>query len=201
MPRSRRHYIFHPLTPPRWPDLEQLFGPRGACGGCWCMWWRRSAREFARDKGPRNQRALRDLVQSGTEPGILAYDGDAPVGWCALAPRQDYPRLLGSRILAPVDDRPVWSITCLFVARTHRRQGLSVALLKAALEYARKRGAMTVEGYPFEPRTADAPPAFVWTGVTSAYRAAGFREVARRSRSRPIMRKNLRPARDRSRQR
>ncbi|MFN2419949.1 MAG: GNAT family N-acetyltransferase [Gemmatimonadota bacterium] len=190
---ARPAYEFHPLTPDRWPDLERVFGANGACGGCWCMWWRASPSEFRRDKGAGNRRALRRLVVAGAEPGILAYDADGtPVGWCAIAPRTEYPRLERSRILAPVDDRAVWSVTCFFIARGHRRRGLSRVLLEAAVRFAADRGAAIVEGYPVEPAVRQADP-FVWTGLASAFRRAGFREVARRSPTRPIMRRRVRP--------
>jgi GNAT superfamily N-acetyltransferase len=191
---ARSAYEFHPLTPDRWPDLERVFGAKGACGGCWCMWWRASPSEFRRGKGAGNRRAFRRLVTGGLEPGILAYDArGTPVGWCAIAPRKEYPRLDRSRILAPVDDRQVWSVTCFFIAREHRRRGLSRALLEAAVRFAAERGARIVEGYPVEPR-ARQPDPFVWTGLASAFRRAGFREVARRSPTRPIMRRRVRPS-------
>ncbi|MEW5874916.1 MAG: GNAT family N-acetyltransferase [Candidatus Zixiibacteriota bacterium] len=176
------------MTLDRWEDFETLFGPRGACGGCWCMYPRLTASEFGRSKGEGNRKAMRGVVKSGGIPGIIAYEGDVPVGWCAFGPREEYVRLSTSRILKPIDDHPVWSIVCLFVARSHRRQGISTALLRAAADHARKRKAKILEGYPHEVRTAKAPDAFIWTGVASAYREAGFTEVARRSQGRPIMR-------------
>lgn len=184
----------HPLTPERWPDLERLFGHNGACGGCWCMWWRQSHSEFERKKGGANKRAFKRIVGSGVVPGLLAYLDGEPVGWCAIAPRDDYPRLDRSRILRPVDDRPVWSVTCLFIARAFRRRTISHRLLKAAVEHARRQGARIVEGYPVEPRRGKTADAFVFTGIASAFRAAGFKEVSRRSPTRPIMRRHLRPA-------
>jgi GNAT superfamily N-acetyltransferase len=185
-------FTFHPLTPDRWDDLTRLFGPRGASAGCWCMWWRLPHAEWKRKKGASNRRAFRRVVEAGPPPGVLAYAGDEPVGWCALAPRADYPRLGGSRVLAPVDATPVWSVTCFFVARPWRGRGLTRALLDAAAAYARGRGARVLEGYPVEvrARTADA---FVYTGLASAFAKAGFREVARRSPTRPLVRRALRP--------
>jgi len=155
------------------------------------MYPRLRAAEFGRGKGEGNRRAMRGIVKSGDVPGILAYEGDVPVGWCAFGPREEYVRLSTSRILKPVDDNPVWSIVCLFVARSHRRQGISTVLLQAAAEQARKRKAKILEGYPHEVRSGRAPDAFIWTGVASAYREAGFTEVARRSQGRPIMRLTL----------
>jgi GNAT superfamily N-acetyltransferase len=184
---------FHPLTPDRWSDLEALFGSRGACGGCWCMAWRLAPADFSLRKGDGNRRALRALVTKGEPTGILAYDGATPVGWCAIAPREATPRLERSKVLARLDDTPVWSVTCFFVARTHRKQGVTVALLRAAAVHAGRAGARIVEGYPVEPRRGELPAAFAWTGLASAFRAAGFTEAARRSATRPIFRLALSP--------
>jgi len=181
---------FHPATPARWPDVEELFGERGACGGCWCMTWRLPRAKFLANQGSANKRSFRKIVRSGAEPGVLAYADGRPVGWCAVAPRSEFSFLDRSRVLAPVDDQPVWSVTCFFVAKEWRRRGLSVKLLKAAVEFARKRGAKIVEGYPQEPRMK-LPGAFVWTGLASAFRKAGFTVAARRSKLRPIMQLEL----------
>ena len=121
-----------PLTAERWPDFEKLFGPRGACGGCWCMFWRLRRKEFEAGTGGGNRAAVKALVEGGTVPGILAYDGDEPIGWCSVSPRESFPALANSRIFQPVDEKPVWSVTCLFVHRKFRRQGVSVGLLRAA---------------------------------------------------------------------
>ena len=116
---------FHPLTPTRWHDFELLFGPRGACGGCWCMYWRRTRPVFEKGKGAGNRRAMKAIVEQGREPGILAYAGQTAVGWCSVAPREEFIRLGLSRILKPVDDVPVWSISCLFINRDYRNRGIS----------------------------------------------------------------------------
>jgi GNAT superfamily N-acetyltransferase len=157
------------------------------------MFWRLGPSEWKAGKGAGNKRAFRKLVAAGGIPGVLAYADGRPVGWCAVAPRGDYSALARARVLKPVDDTPVWSISCLFVARPHRRRGLSSELLKAAAAHARSRGALVVEGYPVEPAQRLADP-YVWTGLASAFRRAGFREVARRSPTRPIMRRRLRSA-------
>lgn len=179
---------FAPASAGRWDDVAELFGPRGACAGCWCMWPRLEAADFARGKGDGNRRALRLLVARGEEPGILATIGGRVVGWCAVAPRAQYRRLERSRVLKPVDDEPVWSVPCFFVAREFRRQGLSVELLRAAVEFAAARGARVVEGYPVDAGGKKAADVFVWTGLVSTFERAGFVEVARRSPTRPIMR-------------
>jgi GNAT superfamily N-acetyltransferase len=177
-----------PVTPARWRDLESLFGARGACGGCWCMTWRLPRKQFNAQKGDGNRLELKRLVESGPPPGLIAYVGGAPAGWCSIAPRACFPALARSRVWRAPDDRPVWSITCLFVLKPYRRQGLSVRLLRAAAAFAATQGAELVEGYPLD--TDDAlPPPFVWTGLASAFRKAGFEEVLRRSRHKPIMRR------------
>jgi GNAT superfamily N-acetyltransferase len=179
---------FHPLTPERWSGFEKLFGPRGACGGCWCMYWRLSRTQYDEQHGELNRRNIKALVDSGNIPGILAYSGDEPVGWCSIAPHEEFPTLGRSRILKPVDDQPVWSVVCFFVTRGQRRKGLTVQLLKAAVEYAASKGARIIEGYPVEPKDGKAPDVFVYTGLLSAFKHAGFTEVLRRSATRPIMR-------------
>src|SRR5437762_12572914 len=89
--------VFHPLTPKRWPDLVSLFGERGACGGCWCMFWRLPRSQFQRQKGAANKRALKKLTEKGVVSGLIAYLGDLPIGWRALRPRQGSPTLARSR--------------------------------------------------------------------------------------------------------
>jgi len=184
---------FAPLTPSRWPDFVELFGPHGATGGCWCMWWRQTAKEFNARKGAPNKRAMKALVDSGRIPGILAYRDGRAVGWCSLAPREEFPRLERSRILERIDETRVWSVVCFFIARSERRRGVATGLLRAAVAHARKKGAKVVEGYPVEPRTGEFPDAFAFHGTASTFLAAGFREAARRSETRPIMRVRVRP--------
>jgi GNAT superfamily N-acetyltransferase len=186
--KRRKPLEFHPLTLQNWVDLERLFGSRGACGGCWWMWWRVPRSGWEKQKGDKNRRAFRKLVASGVPTGILAYCASEPVGWCAIAPRKDYLKLEASRILKPVDDQPVWSVTCFFVAKAYRRSGLTEQLLRAAVEYARERGGKIIEGYPQDPGSGEMPDVFAYTGFVSAFRNAGFEEVARRSQRRPIMR-------------
>jgi GNAT superfamily N-acetyltransferase len=179
---------FHPVTPERWGDLEKLFGASGAYGGCWCMWWRSTRSEFGRRGGQGNKEALKAIVYAGEIPGLLVYADGQPVGWCSVAPREAFPSLERSRTLKRVDDKPAWSIVCFFVARPFRRQGLMVELLKAAIEYAKERGAKIVEGYPIEAKESNLPSVSSFTGIMSAFSEVGFVEVLRRSERRPIMR-------------
>jgi GNAT superfamily N-acetyltransferase len=179
---------FHPVTPERWHDLEELFGPRGAIGGCWCMWWRIKRVEFEKHQGDGNHQAMHDIIHSGRVPGIVAYLEGEPVAWCSVAPREDFPVLDRSPILKRVDEQPVWSIVCFFIAKGFRHQGFSTRMLKAAVDFARQNGARIVEGYPIEPKKDRAPDIYIFTGMISTFKKAGFREVARRSETRPIMR-------------
>ena len=180
-----------PVTPGRWPDLATLFGAKGACAGCWCMWMRLPKAQFDRQRGEGNRRALRALV-GRRPPGLIAYVGDDPAGWVAVAPRDEYARLGNSRVLAPVEGDGVWAAPCFFIKPSHRGAGLSQALLEAAAAHAARHGARAIEGYPNVNRAERQPAAFVWTGFESTFRRAGFEEIARRSPTRPILRKALR---------
>jgi GNAT superfamily N-acetyltransferase len=187
-PKSLSNLEFYPVIPKRWKDLEKLFGERGACGGCWCMWWRLSRSQFNSQKGEGNRKALKKIVGSGEIPGILAYADGEPVGWCCVAPRETFPVLERSRILERVDEKPVWSVVCFFVAKPFRQKGVTVELLKATVEYAKKHRAKIVEGYPVEPKKSKMPDVFAYHGLASTFRKAGFKEVLSRSETRPIMR-------------
>ena len=139
--------------------------------------------------------ALKAIVESKIVPGLLAFAGEEAVGWIAVEPRGQYPRLALSRFLKPVDDQPVWSITCFFTRRDFRNKGVTLALLKAAVEHVGKHGGKILEGYPVEPKKDNAsaglvrmPAASAYTGLASVFRKAGFKEIARRSPTRPIFR-------------
>jgi len=182
------NFDYHAVTFKRWVDLEKLFGARGACGGCWCMFWRLPNQEFGRMKGEGNRQAMHALIATGSTPGILAYDHELPVGWVSVGPRQDFSTLGRSRILKPVDDQPVWSVVCFFIAKAFRRQGMSARMLQAAVTHAAQNGARIVEGYPYDQGNSSSPDPFVYTGLLSTFQKAGFVEVLRRSPKRPIMR-------------
>ncbi len=181
-----------PVTPDRWGDLERFFGPSGAYSGCWCTWFRLSAKAWE-EAGNDGRRALmEEVVASGTVPGLLAYDDGTPVGWVAIAPRDEYPRLNRSPHTKPVDDVPVWSVTCFWIARTHRRRGVATALLDAAVELARTNRAVAVEGYPYDPATRSVSAADAFMGPMQLFARAGFDELARRAASsRVVLRRGI----------
>lgn len=152
------------------------------------MWWRLKRSEFVKGKGDSNKNAFRGIVKSGGSPGVLAYAAGRPIAWCALAPRSQYPVFERSRVLAPVDTEPVWSVTCFFVAKDWRGKGVTVELLKAAVNFAVQHGAKIIEGYPVDPKKSPMPSTFAYTGLPGIFKKAGFVEVLRRSETRPIMR-------------
>lgn len=152
------------------------------------MFWRLTRSQFVKQQGEKNKRGMKKIIDSGEVPGILAYSNSQPVGWCSVAPRERFGLLERSRILKKVDDKPVWSVVCFFVAKPFRKKGTTVELLKAAVEYAKKHKAKIVEGYPVEPKNGKMPDVFAYTGLASAFRKAGFKEILRRSETRPIMR-------------
>jgi len=182
--------IIHPLTPERWDDLVTLFGPeRGAHGGCWCMWWRMTTAAFETASRTERRDSFRAIVARGVPTGVLAYEGETPVGWCAVGPRETLPKLMRSPVAKPLeaDIDKVWMINCFFVDRDHREAGLMRLLIEAAVGYARDEGACILEASPIEPaRPLIWGEAFV--GIASVFRQAGFDEVARRSPTRPLMR-------------
>jgi GNAT superfamily N-acetyltransferase len=151
------------------------------------MFWKLRGKAFDENMGEPARQMQKSIVDSGTIPGLLAYIDDQPVGWIALEPRSAYPRLAHSRVLKPVDEQEVWSVTCFFVDRKYRRQGVTISLLKAAIGYVRSKGGRVIEGYPVDPQEI-LPDAFAYNGTVSAFQKAGFREVARRSPTRPIVR-------------
>jgi GNAT superfamily N-acetyltransferase len=184
----------HPLTSDRWQDLETLFGPEGAHGGCWCMWWRFTPHVAKARRGEGSRVALRQRVDERRATGLLAYDKGEPVGWVSIAPREEYERIPTSQTWRPIDKTPVWAIVCFFVRREARNQGIATALLDAAVQFAREQGAQIVEAYP---KDLDAvgnepvPDHLLFWGTLRMFQQAGFVEVGRRHRIFPIVRLTL----------
>ncbi len=196
---SKRDLTFKPVTPDLWPDFEALFEEPGIQDGCWCMYWRIRRADCQRQYGEGNKQAFRAVVESGQVPGILAYSHGKPVGWCAIAPREATPTLDRSRTLKRVDDQPVWSITCFFVLKSHRRQGLCAMLIEAAIAYAGEQGAHIVEAYPLPNEITKLLPYERYMGIQSTFERVGFTEAAHRTDRGPIMRYTIHPARKKAR--
>ena len=182
-----------PLTRSRWDDLVELFNRPGGSivRGCWCMHYRKSGAGSSGLYGKKNRRALKALVDGGTVPGLLAYRDRRPVGWISLGPREEYARLERSPVMKPVDEKPVWSVVCFFVDPKERGKGITRTLLRGAIDYARSRGATLLEAYPVD-KNVRSHPDFMWFGAKSLFDQAGFKEVARRKATRPVVRRALR---------
>jgi len=187
---------FHPLTLERWADFVDLFGPRGAYSGCWCMWWRCTRREFERNQGVGNKQAMRKLLETGAVPGLLAYQKGQVIGWCAVAPRAELTSMNRSPVLKLLDDRPVWSISCFFVNKSYRGRGVATGLLEAAKKYVREQGGQCVEAYPTVSDKEELPPVSSFMGVPESFEKAGFQYVAQPSKARQIWRYELSPRDD-----
>jgi GNAT superfamily N-acetyltransferase len=182
----------HPLTPDRWDDLAVLFDRPGDPRGCWCMYWRLPNREFQDLWGPGARAAFQKVVKAGPPPGLLAYRGTHPVGWCAVAPRDSYQRILRSRVACPTTADPTcWATVCFYVARNERGGGIAAELLDAAVQFAAANGAEAVEGYPKDAEDGRRHANEMFVGSVSMFLAAGFEEVGRRAPTRPIMRRRL----------
>lgn len=137
-----------------------------------------------------NKAAFHRIVLDGPPPGLLAYDGDDPVGWCRVTPRALLPGIERSRhFKTELDTDGVWSISCFVVKASHRRRGLTESLARAAVEFARERGARMVEAYPWD--GGDTSPARAYQGAASTFRRIGFEEVQRTAPEKPMMRKRL----------
>jgi GNAT superfamily N-acetyltransferase len=185
------------LTSKTWDDLEQLFGrPGGAIvRGCWCVFYRRSGPvSVSQSASESNKAQLRGLVDGDIAPGLIGYLDGVPVGWISLGPREDYLKLRRSSIMKPVDDTEVWSIVCSYVDKAHRGMRLQHRLLDAAIDFARDNGVRTLEAYPVD-KPERSHDDFMFFGSRSLYEKAGFKEVVRRSQTRVVMRRTLRPRR------
>ena len=180
-----------PLIAETWPAFEALMGPKGGYGGCWCMLWRKTKKQHDRDSGEANHADIKALAEGNLPPGLIATADGRPAGWISVAPRAAFVRLESSRVLQPVDDAEVWSVSCFLVAKEFRRQGVALALLEAACDFARQRGGTILEGYPIAPNKTPYPAAYAWTGFEKVFLEAGFEEVERRSPTRPILRRSL----------
>jgi GNAT superfamily N-acetyltransferase len=183
----------HPLTEARWPDLLTLFGPGGACFGCWCQYWRRPRAEWRRAKAAENKSALETQARSDQPPGLIGYDASgAPVGWVSLGPREDFPGLRNSRFFGDTPDAPgLWSVVCFFVPAAYRGSGVAAAMLAGAVRHARRAGARVLEAYPWDLGVKSAAASSLYVGTLPMFAAAGFREVSRRVPHRPIVRRRV----------
>ncbi len=184
-----RKLSFEPLSKKNWEAFEELFGRRGACGNCWCMAFRSAPDEFERGKLRNgNKNRMRRLVGKNVPTGVLGMYGGKAIAWCAFAPREDFVKLERSRVHKRIDELPVWSIPCFFITKEFRRKGVSVAMLKGIIAYAKRKKIKAIEAYPVIPTQGKLPDVFAWVGLYRSFERAGFRIVDRTSKNRPMVR-------------
>jgi GNAT superfamily N-acetyltransferase len=184
---TETHIEVRPLTPELWPALEDLFGKKGACNGCWCMYWRIGA-AYRKRPAEENKAEFRRIVEDGPPPGLVAFIDGQAVGWCQLTPRDALPWLEYRSLLRRVDKLPVWSISCFYVRIGFRKRGITSALIAAALKEAKRAKSPALEAYPLD---AEKTPSSSSTGYVTTFERAGFKTVARRTPPRPIVRHDL----------
>ena len=182
---------FESLASSNWKQFETLMGEKGGCGNCWCMYFRLPHKVFQENKPNGNKKLMKQLVNKGLPQGLIASMNSKPVGWIALAPREDYLKLENTRVFKPIDDKPVWSITCFFVKKEFRRMGLSQQLIKGAVDFAKKKKIKTLEAYPAIPYDEKVPHSFLWVGVLSSFIKNGFKIVRQSSKSRAMVQIDL----------
>jgi GNAT superfamily N-acetyltransferase len=178
-----------PLTETNWHKFVQLFGERGACGNCWCMYYRLSRVDFNEGKSENgNKDAMHQLVREKKPAGIIGFYEDIPIAWCAFAPREDFIKLEKSRVHKRIDNNRVWSIPCLFIHKDFRGLAVSEAMLKGVIKYARENNIDIIEAYPAIPTVKKLPDSFLWTGVFKSFERAGFEIANRKAQNRPMVR-------------
>jgi GNAT superfamily N-acetyltransferase len=184
-------FAWRPLTPDRWADFETLFGKSGAYGGCWCMWFRQTGAEYSANRGRPNRDSMCAIVDSGAVPGLLGYVDGAPAAWVSLGPREVFPRLERSRAARAIDAAQPWSIVCFYIGKGFRRQGLMRRMVDASVEWAASQGATLLEAYPKDLEAGPVSAGAGYVGLMPAFVAAGFTEIARHVKGRPLMRRSL----------
>jgi GNAT superfamily N-acetyltransferase len=189
---------FKELNASTWKDYELLMGEKGGCGGCWCMLFRLPYKQFQENKPDGNKAMMKQLAGESNQLGLIAFRNNEPAGWIAFAPREDYIKLDNSRSFKRIDDKPVWSITCFFIKKEYRNQGLSRQLIKGAIDFAKNLPAgkagkkiKILEAYPAIPYNKKVPPPFLWVGILSAFTDNGFKVVQQKSKSRAMVRLQL----------
>jgi GNAT superfamily N-acetyltransferase len=188
-PISLNRLTIEPVTIKNWNKFVKLFGEKGACGNCWCMYYRLSRTEFQEGKiDDGNKRAIKELILNEKPVGLIGLIDGQPVAWCAFAPREDFIKLEKSRVHKRIDSKEVWSIPCFFIDKHYRRSGISVQLLIGAIKYARDNGIKIIEAYPAIPTKESIPDSFAWIGLFKSFERAGFEIVDRKSKNRPMVR-------------
>jgi GNAT superfamily N-acetyltransferase len=182
-------FTIEPLTKDNWAGFVELFGEKGACGNCWCMFYRLGNKEYQSGKADQgNKKAMKKIVWEGRPAGLLGFVEGQAIAWCAFAPREDFIRLEKSRVHKRIDDKKVWSVPCIFIHKDFRRAGVAEKLLKEAIKYAGENGIKILEAYPVIPGQGKLPDSFAWFGFLKSFERAGFEIVDRTSKNRPMVR-------------
>ena len=180
---------FEPLTKRNWNKFVQLFGDKGACGNCWCMYYILKRSDFLEGKvNDGNKTAMKNIVWENQPAGLLGFHEGHAIAWCAFAPREDFIKLENSRVHKRIDDKAVWSVPCFFIAKNFRRHGVSVELLKGVVKYAKGNGIKIIEAYPTIPTQGKLPDSFAWIGLYKSFVRAGFEIADKTSKNRPMVR-------------
>jgi len=180
---------FEPLSKSNWSKFVQLFGDKGACGNCWCMYYRLKRADFNEGKvDDGNKEAMKKLVLDNKPTGILGFYEGQPIAWCAFAPRENFMKLENSRVHKRIDNQTVWSIPCFFIDKNFRGQGISVEIIKGVINSAKANNIKVIEAYPTIPTTERLPNSFAWIGLYKSFERAGFVIVDRTSKNRPMVR-------------
>lgn len=189
-PGSTEIAAIRALTATRWDDLLALFGPAGACFGCWCQYWRMPRAQWRNAKAAGNRAALEQQARDGVRPGLIGYDKcNTPVGWVSLGPRDDFPGLRNARFFGEtVDVSGLWSIVCFYVPAKERGRGIAEAMLAGAIGYARKRRVRVLEAYPWDLGMKGASASSLYVGTMGMFHDAGFAVASRKVPHRPVMR-------------
>lgn len=180
-------------TAERFDDFADLFGPSGACYGCWCTHFRLPPKQRKVNSSADNRAFIKARFEQGPPPGLLGYEGAAAVAWMQIGPRADVPQWNNDRrVSAPLDDAPaddpaVWAISCFFSRSTARGRGLSHAMVGAGIAFARDNGARLLEACPMD-QAKQSKSVGLFVGSTSVFEKAGFAQVALRKDGRPLMR-------------
>ncbi|MFE5494702.1 GNAT family N-acetyltransferase [Streptomyces virginiae] len=169
-----------PATADLWDDVRRVLQPKKSAHTCWCMAWRLTTGDYGRMTAEERGEHLRTLTEKADPPpGVLGFLDGEVAGWCNVAPRRQLDRLTSSKTITPVDDVPVWSVTCFVVRKEFRGKGVASGLLEGAVEHARANGAPAVEGYPVDPEGGRVNPTLAYVGTMDMFERAGFRRIQR----------------------
>ena len=179
-------FDIRPATSETWDALAALFREGGDPRWCWCQFWRMRGRDMSVAKVPELERRLRAQAESDEPPGLIAFDSDLgpgrALGWISLGPREAFEKIVHSKVIPKIDDRPVWSIVCFAVSKQARGLGVARALLDGAIAYAREHGAEALEAYPVRlPEGERLRPNAAFTGTLPMFEQVGFRVAADRA--------------------